>query len=97
MTFKTAAELAVKNFEITRTIYSNSERSEQFLAERLSGQSKETGLVIYLPFLAKVANLYYIIMTAFKMYWLDTVAKFISGTQETFKSKCKSKHLYILS
>ena len=54
------------------------------LAERLSGQSKETGLVIYLAFLAKVANLYYIILTAFKKYWPDTVAKFISGTQETF-------------
>ena len=53
-------------------------------AERLSGQSKETGLVIYLVFLAKVANLYYIILTAFKKYWPDTVAKFISGTQETF-------------
>ena len=53
-------------------------------AERLSGQSKETSLVIYLAFLAKVANLYYILLTAFKKYWPDTVAKFISGTQETF-------------
>ena len=53
-------------------------------SERLSGQSKETGLVIYLAFLAKVSNLYYIILTAFKEYWPDTVAKFISGTQETF-------------
>ena len=52
--------------------------------EQLSGQSKETPLVIYLAFLAKVANLYYIILTAFKKYWLNTVAKFISGTQETF-------------
>ena len=51
---------------------------------RLSGQSKETGLVIYLAFLAKVANLYYIILTSFKKFWPDTVAKFISGTQETF-------------
>ena len=49
-----------------------------------SGQSKEMSLVIYLAFLAKVANLYYIILTAFKKYWPDTVAKFISGTQETF-------------
>ena len=54
------------------------------LTERLSGHSKETGLVIYLAFLAKVANLYYIILTVFKDYWPDTVAKFISGTQETF-------------
>ena len=50
----------------------------------VSGHSKETGLVIYLAFLAKVANLYYITLTAFKRYWLDTVAKFIPGTQETF-------------
>ena len=53
-------------------------------SEAVSGQSKETALVIYLAFLAKVANLYYIILTAFKKYWPDTVAKFISGTQETF-------------
>ena len=52
--------------------------------ERLSGQSKEMPLVIYLAFLAKMANLYYILLTVFKKYWLDTVAKFISGTQETF-------------
>ena len=55
-----------------------------FFAEQLSGQSKKTGLVIYLALLAKVANLYYIILTAYKKYWPDTVAKFISGTQETF-------------
>ena len=55
-----------------------------FSPEAVSGQSKETPLVIYLAFLAKVANLYYIILTAFKKYWPDTVAKFISGTQETF-------------
>ena len=53
-------------------------------SEAVSGQSKETGLVIYLAFLAKVANLYYMILTAFKKYWPNTVAKFISGTQETF-------------
>ena len=47
-------------------------------------QSKETHLVIYLAFLAKVANLHYILLTAFRKYWPDTVAKFISGTQETF-------------
>ena len=52
--------------------------------EVVSGQSKETPLVIYLTFLAKVANLYYIILTAFRKYWPDTVAKFMSGTQETF-------------
>ena len=52
-------------------------------AEEVSGQSKETTLVIYLAFLAKVANLYIIILTAFKKYWPYTVAKFISGTQET--------------
>ena len=33
--------------------------------EQLSGQSKETPLVIYLAFLAKVATLSYIILTAF--------------------------------
>ena len=58
--------------------------SRVFSSEWLSGLRKETGLVIYLAFLAKVANLYYIILTAFKKYWPDTVAKFISGTQETF-------------
>ena len=52
--------------------------------ERESGQSKEMPLVIYLAFLAKMANLYYIILTAFRKYWPDTVAKFMSGTQETF-------------
>ena len=55
-----------------------------FKSERLSSHSKEAGLVIYLAFLAKVANLYYMILTAFKKYWPNTVAKFISGTQETF-------------
>ena len=55
-----------------------------FVSEWLSSHSKDTGLVIYLAFLAKVANLYYMILTAFKKYWTDTVAKFISGTQETF-------------
>ena len=55
-----------------------------FLAETVSGQSKETALVIHLAFLAKVANLYYILLTAFKKYWPKTVAKFISGTQDTF-------------
>ena len=55
-----------------------------FLSEAVSRHSKETGLVIYLAFLAKVANLYYMILTAFKKYWPDTVAKFISGTQDTF-------------
>ena len=35
-------------------------------------------------FLAKVANLQYTILTAFKKYWPDIVAKFMSGTQETF-------------
>ena len=48
----------------------------------MSGQSKETALAIYLAFLAKVANLYNIILTAFNKYWPDTVAKFISGTQD---------------
>ena len=49
-------------------------------SEAVSGHSKKTGLVIYLAFLAKVANLYYILLAAFKKYWPDTVAKFISGT-----------------
>ena len=43
-----------------------------------------TGVKYLSTFLAKVANLYYMILTAFKKYWPDTVAKFISGTQETF-------------
>jgi len=55
-----------------------------FVTERLSSHSKEVGLVIYLAFLAKMANLYYMILTAFKKYWPNTVVKFISGTQETF-------------
>ena len=58
--------------------------AEPTLSEVVSGQSKETAMVIYLPYLAKVANLYYTTLTAFKKYWPDTVAKFISGTQETF-------------
>ena len=53
-------------------------------SERYTSSSKEAGLVIYLVFLAKVANLYYMILTAYKKYWPDTVAKFISGTQQTF-------------
>ena len=36
------------------------------LKKWVSGHSKVTGLVIYLDFLAKVAYLYYIILTAFK-------------------------------
>ena len=55
-----------------------------FLSEAVSRHSNETGLVIYLAFLAKMANLYYIILTAFKKYWPDIVAKFLSGTQDTF-------------
>ena len=51
---------------------------------RYTSPSKEAGLVIYLAFLAKVANLYYMILTAFKKYWPDMVAKFISGTQDRF-------------
>ena len=57
----------------------------EIMKEDQSGcPSKETGLVIYLAFLAKVGNLYYIVLTAFKKYWPNTVSKFISGTQETF-------------
>ena len=52
--------------------------------ERYTSPSKEAGLVIYLAFLAKMANLYYMILTAFKKFWQDTVAKFISGTQDRF-------------
>ena len=40
--------------------------------------------MIYLAFLAKVANIYYMLLTAFKKYWPDTVAKFTSGTQDRF-------------
>ena len=54
------------------------------LTEADTSHSKEAGLVIYLAFLAKVANLYYMILTAFKKYWPDTVAKFTSGTQDRF-------------
>ena len=53
-------------------------------SEQESGQCKEMPLVIYLAFLAKEANLYYTILTAFRKYWPDIVAKFMSGTQETF-------------
>ena len=53
-------------------------------AGRYTSPSKEAGLVIYLALLAKVANLYYMILTAFKKYWPDTVAKFTSGTQDRF-------------
>ena len=51
---------------------------------RYTSPSKEAGLVIYLAFLAKVANLNYRILTAFKKYWPDTVVKFRSGTQDRF-------------
>ena len=59
-------------------------KAELLQTERLSSHSKEAGLVNYLAFLAKVANLYYTILTAFKKYWPYIVVKFISGTQETF-------------
>ena len=52
--------------------------------ERYTSPSKEAGLVIYLAFLAKMANLYYMILTAFKKNWPDIVAKFTSGTQDRF-------------
>ena len=55
-----------------------------FRAEADTSHSKEAGLVIYLAFLAKVANLYYMILTAFKKYWPDTVVRFESGTQDKF-------------
>ena len=55
-----------------------------YQAEAVSRHSKETGLVIYLAFLAKVANLHYILVTALKKYWPVIVAKFVSGTQDTF-------------
>ena len=54
------------------------------LPERYTSPSKEAGLVIYLDFLAKVANFYYMILTSFKKYWPDTLAKFTSGTQDRF-------------
>ena len=54
------------------------------ISEQYTSPSKEAGLVIYLAFLAKVANLYYMILTAFKKYWPYTVAKFASGTQDRF-------------
>ena len=53
-------------------------------SEADTSHSKEAGLVIYLAFLAKVANLYYMILTAFKKYWSDTVVRFESGTQDKF-------------
>ena len=53
-------------------------------SEAVSRHSKGTGLVIYLAFLAKVANLYNIILTAFKKYWPDIVSKSKSGTNDTF-------------
>ena len=59
-------------------------RNLELKTERVSGQSKEMPLVIYLAFLAIVASLYYLLLTAFRKYWPDTVTKFISGTQETF-------------
>ena len=60
------------------------EQNSTNLPERYTSPSKEAGLVIYLDFLAKVANFYYMILTAYKKSWPDAVAKFISGTQETF-------------
>ena len=53
-------------------------------SEADTSHSKEAGLVNYLAFLAKVANLYYMILTAFKKYWPDTVVRFESGTQDKF-------------
>ena len=57
---------------------------QHLLTGRYTSPSKEAGLVIYLAFLAKVPNLYYMILTAFKKYWSDTVAKITSGTQGRF-------------
>ena len=52
------------------------------IAEGVSSHSKETGLVIYLAFLAKVARFSYTIMTAFNKYWPNIAAKFnrLKGT-----------------
>ena len=57
---------------------------EIIVSEADTSHSKEAGLAIYLAFLAKVAYLYYMILTAFKKYWPDTAAKFTSGTQDRF-------------
>ena len=43
----------------------------------VSSHCKETGLVINLAILVKVANLNYSILTAFNKYWTDIAAKFI--------------------
>ena len=71
---------------------------KQLKPEAVSGQSKETALVIYLAFLAKVANLYYIIWTAFKnIGQILQQSLYLEPRRNSFKSKGKSKHLYILS
>ena len=79
--FLTVAGKTINSFfaVVSKSLYIFKRSGE--LSERESGQSKETPLVIYLAFLAKEANLYYVILTAF---WSDTVARFMSGTQETF-------------
>ena len=46
----------------------NIQRCRYLLTERYTSPSKEAGLVKYLAFLAKVANLYYMILTDFKKY-----------------------------
>ena len=72
-------------FLLLKLVFSSHLRAFIYIyTERESGQSKEMPLVIYLAFFAKVANLYYTILTAFTKYWPDIVAKFMSGTQETF-------------
>ena len=84
MRYQRKTLLELKGFILLKVFSSNFQSAFPFDTERLSSHSKEAGLVIYLAFLAKVANLYYMILTAFKKYWPNTVAKFISGTQETF-------------
>ena len=81
---------AIWRSKVVSTIFLNEKmqfffhKRQHFDPERYTSPSKEAGLVIYLAFLAKVANLYYMILTAFKKYWPYTVAKFASGTQDRF-------------
>ena len=63
---------------------STGEEAERSHPDMNSRHSKETGLVIYLAFFVKGANNHYIVLTVSFKKWPETVARFISGTQEPF-------------
>ena len=58
----------VKSFYLKLLFQTGTAKFHMQKPERYTSPRKEAGLVIYFAFLAKVANLYYMILTAFKKY-----------------------------